>query len=82
TNNLHNLIYICYFVFFMGWFGLLFDVEWAKQGAMGTVGISFIATLSTLNPSDHLYILQINYDIVHVSGIILGFFCSVNTDLH
>lgn len=41
---------------------------------MGTVGISFIATLSTLNPSDHLYILQINYDIVHVSGIILGLF--------
>jgi hypothetical protein len=74
TNNLHNLIYICYFVFFMGWFGLLFDIEWAKQGTMGTVGISFIATLSTLNPSDHLYILQINYDIVHLSGIILGLF--------
>ncbi len=74
TNNLHNLIYICYFVLFMGWFGLIFDVEWLKQGTMGTVGVSFIATLATLNPSDHLYILQITYDIVHLSGIILGLY--------
>ncbi|TYB84138.1 MAG: hypothetical protein FXF54_12540 [Kosmotoga sp.] len=74
TNNLHNLIYICYFVFFMGWFGLLFDVDWLKQGTMGTVGVSFIATLSTLNPHDHLYILQITYDIVHLSGIFLGLY--------
>ncbi|MEA2065720.1 MAG: hypothetical protein U9O65_01245 [Thermotogota bacterium] len=58
----------------MGWFGLLFDIEWLKQGTIATVGVSFIATLSTLNPSNHLYNLQIIYDMVHLSGIFLGLY--------
>lgn len=78
TNNLHNIIYICYFVFILGGLGLLFDNEYAKQGVMATLPISVISLLSTLNPQDHLYIVQIVYDIVHLSGTIMGvyFFCT------
>jgi len=72
TNNLHNLIYLCYLVFLIGWLGLLFDLEWAKQGAMATMGISFVAALSTLNLSDHVYLLQVMYDLVHLSGVVMG----------
>jgi len=73
TNNLHNLIYICFFTFFMGWFGLIFDIEWAKQGLMATSGISFIAAIATLKPwINHTYILQTVYDVIHVSGIIMA----------
>ncbi len=72
TNNLHNLIYLCYLVFLIGWLALLFGWEWAKQGAMATMGISLVAALSTLDLSDHAYMLQIVYDVVHLSGIVIG----------
>jgi hypothetical protein len=81
TNNLHNLIYLCYLIFFLGWFGLLFDIEWAKQWTMATMGISVVAALSTLRLSDHLYVLQIVYDIVHLSGIAIGFYLFWKYDL-
>lgn len=81
TNNLHNLIYLCYFVFFFGWLGLLFDIEWAKQWTMATTGISVVAALSTLRLSDHVYILQIVYDAVHLSGIVMGCYLFWKYDL-
>lgn len=72
TNNLHNIIYICFAVFTMAWVGLLFDAGWARQGVMATMGFPFVATLVTLKPSDHLYLVQIVYDAVHISGIAAG----------
>jgi hypothetical protein len=36
---------------------------------MALTAFPVIAALFTLNPPDHLYILQIVYDIVHISGI-------------
>jgi hypothetical protein len=35
-------------------------------------GISLVAALSTLDLSDHIYMLQIVYDVVHLSGIVIG----------
>ena len=73
TNNLHNIVYLCFFTFFMGWTGLLFDWEWARQGAMATLAFPVVAAMSTLDPiTDHLYFLQIVYNFVHISGIIMG----------
>ncbi|HPE69188.1 MAG TPA: hypothetical protein P5560_05125 [Thermotogota bacterium] len=75
TNNLHSLLYICLFVVFMGWWGLLFNQAWARQGTMGTLPISVVALFSTFFPiTDHLYMLQWVYDLVHVTGIVLGLY--------
>jgi len=73
TNNLHNLLYICFFVFFLGWFGLIFDSKWAKNGFLATSGISFLAALATMFPLKyHIYILQIIYDIIHGSAVVMA----------
>jgi len=72
TNNLHNIVYICFAVFTMAWVGLLFGAGWARQGVMATIGFPFVATLVTLTPSDHLYPIQIVYDVVHLAGIAAG----------
>lgn len=82
TNNLHNIIYICHLVFLLGWVGLLFDVNWAKQGAMATMGISLGASFAPLHPSDHLYILQIVYNVVHFSGVFMGLYLFMKYRFH
>ena len=74
TNNLFNIIYICYFVFFMAWVGLLFGSRWARQGVMATMAFCFGAAVVTLTPVEHLYPVQIAYDIVHVSSIAAGLY--------
>ncbi len=76
TNNLHNLIYICYFVVFLGALGLITDRKWMKQGAIAIYPISVVALISTLFPlSNHAYVVQIAYDAVHVISIVLGLYC-------
>lgn len=76
TNNLHNLIYICYIVALIGCFGLITNRAWLKQGAIAIYPISMVSLIATLLPlSNHLYIVQIAYDIVHVVSIILGMYC-------
>lgn len=84
TNNLHNLIYMCLWTGILSAFALVTGNKWLRQGAVGTMAFPVISTFSTINPfiaSDiltfdifryHFYILQIVYDINHLSGIILG----------
>ncbi len=75
TNNLFNIIYLCYFTFFMGWTGLVFDNKYLKQGCIATLAFPVIAAMSTLQPLlHHQYVVQIVYNVVHLSGIILGLF--------
>ena len=78
TNNLHNLLYICNLVFLLGWVGLFFNLNWAKQGTMAIMGISLGASLAPLYASDHLYILQIVYNLVHFSGVFMGLYLFKN----
>jgi hypothetical protein len=68
TNNLHNIIYLCYYTFALAWIGMVTGNEFFRQGAMALMAFPVIATISTLNPHDHLYIVQIVYDIVHGSA--------------
>jgi hypothetical protein len=82
TSNLHNIIYLCFINLLIGWIGLLFDSEWAKQGSMATLAFPVIALLSTLNPiTDHLYPLQIVYNFVHISGITIGVYLYYKQDM-
>jgi len=74
TNNLHNIVYICFAVLTMAWIGLLFGSRWARQGVMATMGFPFVAALVTLTPSDHLYPVQIVHDLVHIPGIAVGLY--------
>lgn len=75
TNNVHNLIYICFYVFFLGWFGLITDSKWIKNGFLAISGISFIAFVATISPlKNHTYIVQIVYDVVHISAIIMAIY--------
>jgi hypothetical protein len=76
TNNLHNLIYICYIVIVLGSIGLITGNQWFKQGAIAIYPISVVSVISTLLPlSNHLNIIQIAYDLVHLFSIILGLYC-------
>jgi len=82
TNNIFNIIYLCFFTFFLGWSGLVFDNKYLKQGCMGTLAFPVIAAMSTLTPwNHHLYFVQIVYDVVHLSGIILGVYLFYQEDL-
>ena len=83
TNNLHNIIFLCYTTFLFGWIGLLTGSEIFKQGTMATLAFPVIAAMSTLNPiGDHVYIVQIVYDIVHLSGIIIGVYFMYHNDIN
>lgn len=84
TNNLHNLIYMCYWTATISWLALITGNKWLKQGSMATLAFPVISLFSTINPivaSDvftldvfryHAYFLQIIYDINHLSGTIMG----------
>ena len=82
TNNLHNLIYICYFVIFLGALGLITGRRWLKQGAIAIYPISMVSLISTLLPlSNHTYIIQLAYDAVHLVSIILGLYCLYKVEI-
>ena len=73
TNNVHNLLYICYFILFMAWTGFLFNWEWAKQGLMATIGIPFIASIVMLEKTkDLVNVMMIVYHLLHLSSILPG----------
>jgi len=75
TNNLHNLMYICYFILFMAWAGFLFNWEWAKQGLMATIGIPFIASIVMLEKfEDSANVMMIVYHILHLSSVVPGLY--------
>jgi len=75
TNNIHSIIYMCFITILLGWTGLLTGNKWLKNGCVLTLPISVIAIFSTLNPiTDHLYSVQIAYDVVHLSSAILGLY--------
>ena len=81
TNNLHNIIYLCYYTFFFAWLGLLTGNRFCKQGATALTAFPVVATLFTLNPADHVYIVQIVYDIVHGSSTAACIYLFYKNDL-
>ncbi|MBN1500124.1 MAG: hypothetical protein JW982_08215 [Spirochaetes bacterium] len=86
TNNLHNLVYICYWTGAISYSALITDNKWLRQGAIATVGFPIMSFFSTINPvvaSDifttdifhyHSYLLQVVYDINHLCGITMGLY--------
>lgn len=84
TNNLHNLVYTCYWIAVNSVFALILDNKFLRQGAMATLAFPVISFFSTINPyvakevftTDiffyHSYGLQIVYDLNHISGTIMG----------
>ena len=84
TNNQHNLVYICYWTGTISYLSLIFDNPWLRQGAIATMAFPVVSLLSTINPlvasniftmqvfHYHSYILQLVYDLIHISGTILG----------
>ncbi|MHA1646353.1 MAG: hypothetical protein ACTSVL_02170, partial [Promethearchaeota archaeon] len=84
TNNLHNFVYICFWIGIVSSLALITGNKWLRQASIGTVAFPIISAFSTINPyvaSDiftwkifyyHSYILQIIYDLNHLSGIIMG----------
>ncbi|MCF2140695.1 MAG: hypothetical protein K9W44_11630 [Candidatus Lokiarchaeota archaeon] len=86
TNNLHNLVYICYWTGTISYLALITGNKWLRQGSVATMAFPVISAFSTINPfvaSDiftwdifyyHSYILQIIYDLNHLCGIIMGIY--------
>lgn len=86
TNNLHNLVYICYYTGLISCLALLTGNKWLRQGSVATMAFPVMSAFSTINPfvaSDiftldifyyHSYILQIVYDLNHICGIIMGIY--------
>ncbi|MHA1744780.1 MAG: hypothetical protein ACTSWW_02205 [Promethearchaeota archaeon] len=84
TNNLHNLVYICYWIGVNSAFALILDNAFLRQGAMATLAFPVISLFSTINPlvakdiftldifHYHSYNLQLMYDINHLAGAIMG----------
>jgi hypothetical protein len=70
TNNLHNIIYLCYYGLLIAWLGLLTGNKYLKHGAMSLTSVMFLSILFTLRSSDHQYLLQFVWDIVHFSSVI------------
>jgi hypothetical protein len=83
TNNLHNLVYTCYWTATIAYLALITGNKWLRQGSMATFGFPVMSMFSTINPVDaadafnpiifhyHSYILQIVYDINHICGTIM-----------
>ncbi len=70
TNNLHNIIYLCYYGLLIAWLGLLTGNKYLKHGAMSLTPVIFLAILFTLRPSDHQHFIQFVWDTVHLSGLL------------
>lgn len=81
TNNLHNIIYLCYVTFAFGVLALLTGNERLKHSAMALLPFPVMATMATLNPYDRLFVLQNVYDLVHLSGIIIGIYLFYKMDI-
>ena len=82
TNNLHSIIYLCFFTLLIGSLGLLTGSQYFKQGAMVLLAFPVIAGMSTIMPlGNHEYIVQIIYDIVHISGITIGIYLMYNNEI-
>ena len=83
TNNLHNLIYMCLWTGIFSAIALITGNKMLRQWSVATMAFPVISAFSSINPfvaSDiftldvfryHFYILQIVYDINHLSGIII-----------
>jgi hypothetical protein len=75
TNSIHNILYLCYIQFLVGWLGLVTGNKYLRQGAMATLAFPVIATMSTLVPLwHHAYITYIVYNVVHTCGITIGIY--------
>ena len=84
TNNLHNLVYSCYWTATISYLSLITGNEWLRQGAIATMAYPVMSLLSTINPVEasniftvdifhyHTYIIQIMYDLTHVCGTIMA----------
>lgn len=70
TNNLHNIIYLCYYGLLIAWLGLLTGNKYLKHGAMSLTSVMFLSILFTLRPSDHQHLIQFVWDVVHLSGVV------------
>ncbi|MHA1474804.1 MAG: hypothetical protein ACTSRX_03470 [Promethearchaeota archaeon] len=91
TNNLHNLVYICYYTGLASVIGLITGNEWFKKGSIATLAFPVISFFSSINPfvaTDiftwdifryHFYFLQIFYDLNHICGMIMGVTILYNT---
>ena len=91
TNNLHNLVYICYYTGLASAFALITGNEWLKKGSIATLAFPVISFFSTINPfyakdvftweifRYHFYFLQIFYDLNHICGMIMGVTILYNT---
>jgi len=91
TNNLHNLVYICYYTGLASVFALITGNEWLKKGAIATLAFPVISFFSTINPfyakevftldvfKYHFYFLQIFYDLNHICGMVMGVTILYNT---
>jgi hypothetical protein len=84
TNNLHNVVYICYWTATIAYLALITGNDWLRQGAIATMAFPVISGFSTINPmvaADvftleifhyHTFIIQIMYDLTHVCGAIMA----------
>ncbi len=81
TNNLHNIIYLCFFTFLIGVIALITGNEKLRHSTMALLAFPIMAAFATLNPPDHLYIVQIVYDLVHFCGAFIGVYFYYTTDL-
>lgn len=81
TSNLHNLLFLCYFQFLLGWLGLVTGKDGLKQGAMALLPLSVGATVATLTPADHLCPIQIAYDVVHLGGMFIAVYLFYHYEL-
>lgn len=91
TNNLHNLVYICYYTGLASAFALITGNEWLKKGSIATLAFPVISFFSTINPfyakevftweifRYHFYFLQIFYDLNHICGMIMGVYILYST---
>ncbi|UYP46768.1 hypothetical protein NEF87_003053 [Candidatus Lokiarchaeum ossiferum] len=84
TNNLHNLVYTCYWTATIAYLALITGNSWLKQGAIGTMAFPVMSLFSTINPIEasniftldifryHSFIIQIMYDLTHICGAFMG----------
>nr|QEE17925.1 hypothetical protein DSAG12_03763 [Candidatus Prometheoarchaeum syntrophicum] len=91
TNNLHNLVYICYYTGLGSVIGLITGNEWFKKGSIATLAFPVVSFFSTINPfvakdiftweifRYHSYFLQIFYDLNHICGMVMGVTILYNT---
>ncbi|MHA1746018.1 MAG: hypothetical protein ACTSWW_08455 [Promethearchaeota archaeon] len=89
THNLLHFMYLCYWTAAVSYWYLITGNKWLRQGAIATWAFPVMSLMSSINPvnitewtSDvflfHSYLLQMIFDLNHISGSIMGTYIFYN----